>query len=69
MPYETATKSLVDIGLEQWQAEGILEVSQKLMDISSPTVTEAGLGVYNHITGEQPKSMKQWVAENAGAFQ
>lgn len=67
--YETATKSLVGLGLEQWQAKGILEVSQKLMDTSSPTTTVAGLGVYNNITGEQPQPMKQWVAENAGAFQ
>lgn len=69
VPYETATKSLVAVGLERWQAEGVLEVSQKLIDTSSPTVTVAGLGVYDQITGEQPKPMKQWVAENAGAFQ
>lgn len=68
VPYESAKKSLIDSGAQEWQADGILEGLQ-LIDSRSPLVTGNDLGVYKCLTGESPTDLKKWVDRNAGGFQ
>lgn len=68
VPYEAAKKGMMAAGMQEFQVEGMVELF-KLIDASSPTVTESHSGVYKDLTGEEPMSLKQWVAKHAGQFQ
>lgn len=69
IPYEVMKKGMLDTGaVEEWQADGVLEGFQ-LIDAGSPVMAGNDLGVYKSITGEDPTSYKEWLANNLGAFQ
>ena len=68
VPYEAAKKGFTDLGVPEWQADGILEIL-KLIDSASPLVTKNDIGLYKTITGEEPTDLKKWLAKNSAAFQ
>lgn len=67
VPYDGAKRSFMQMGLPEWQVDGILEL-YKLIDNSSPVTNEADLSHYEQITGEKPTTLKAWVAKFEGAF-
>ena len=54
-------------GFPEWQVDGALELF-KLVDSADPVIATTNVGDYNLITGEQPTSLKAWIAQVKGAF-
>ena len=67
IPYEAAKKGMIDMGAPEWHANAASEY-QQLIDSASPHTTQGDLGVFKHLTGEEPTSLKQWIAKYAGGF-
>ena len=68
VPYEDAKKSFLEMGLPQWQIDGMI-MQYKLTDAGDPAAITTIVGDYQKITGEQPTSLKAWVAQVKGAFE
>jgi hypothetical protein len=56
------------MGLQEWLADGILEL-YKLLDSGAPETNITDMSDYEKITGEKPTSLKAWIAKYAPAFQ
>ena len=67
VPYEDAKKAFMGMGFPEWQTDGILELF-KLIDSGAPETNQADISVYKNITGEDPTSLKAWIAKYAAAF-
>ena len=68
VPYDDAKKAFLGMGFPEWQVDGILELF-KLMDASDPVISTTNVGDYKKITGEQPTSLKAWVAQVKAGFE
>jgi predicted dinucleotide-binding enzyme len=66
VPYEAAKKSFMDSGFPEWQVDGIMELF-KMFDADSK-VTNMESGDFKKITGRNPTSIQDWVAQVAPAF-
>ena len=67
VPYDAAKQAFLGKGYPEWQVDGILEIF-KLIDNDSPVTNQADLSVYKTLTGEEPTSIKAWVAKYGAAF-
>ena len=67
VPKEAFKKGMIDRGLPEWVVEGAMGLSW-LVDTAFPGITQGDLGIYKKLTGEEPTSLKQWVAKNAKHF-
>ena len=67
VPYETEKKSMLAVGLPEWQANGVFEM-YRLVDSGSPVINVADMGAYKAITGEEPTDLRTWVRQVAAAF-
>ena len=69
VPYEDARKTFLGAGTAEWQVNAVLQY-YKLIDSSHPAITSLDdIGTFTTITGEQPTSLKEWLAKNAAGFQ
>ena len=68
VPYEDAKKAFLEMGYQEWQVDGLMELF-KLIDDGDPAVSTTNVGDYQKITGEQPTSLKAWVTQVKGAFE
>jgi uncharacterized protein YbjT (DUF2867 family) len=66
--YDAAKQGSLEQGLAEWQVDGLFETF-KLIDSAHPVITNASLEDYTLITGEQPTSLKAWIAQVKGAFE
>jgi uncharacterized protein YbjT (DUF2867 family) len=66
--YDAAKPVLLGAGFPEWQVDGGLEL-YKLVDCVDPVITTTNVGDYTLITGEQPTSLKAWIAQVKGAFE
>lgn len=66
VPYAAAKASFVGAGWPEWQVDGILELFN-LYDADS-SVTHNASQDFKTITGKEPLTVEQWVANVAGAF-
>ena len=62
VPYKAAKKIMTDASVSEWLAEEVVDLS-KLINASSPAVTECDLGEYKMITGEEPTDLSKWITE------
>ena len=67
VPYEDAKKVLVGAGTPQWQVDAMTGYF-RLVDNGSEGVDLPDIGDFERITGEQPTSLKEWVAKVKDAF-
>ena len=65
--YETAAKGMIDARIPEDCQTEVTEL-MKLVDASSPVVTESHQGLYLQITGEEPTSLKKWITKHAEYF-
>ena len=68
VPYEAAKKAMMEMGYPEWQVDGGLELN-KLIDAGDPVISMSNIGDYKQITGEEPTSLKSWVALVKAAFE
>ncbi|KAL5481913.1 hypothetical protein EMCRGX_G022188 [Ephydatia muelleri] len=68
VPYEAAKQSLLQMGFQDWQVDGIFELD-KLIDSGSHVTNQEDLTHYTKITGEKPTELKSWIASVKAAFQ
>ena len=69
VPYEDTRKTFLGAGTAEWQVNAALQY-YKLVDSSNPAITSLDdIGTFTTITGEQPTSLKEWLAKNAAVFQ
>ncbi|KAL5481888.1 hypothetical protein EMCRGX_G022152 [Ephydatia muelleri] len=68
VPYEAAKQSLLQMGFQDWQVDGIFELD-KLIDSESHITNQEDLTHYTKITGEKPTELKTWIASVKAAFQ
>eukprot|EP00731_Ephydatia_muelleri_P016506 Em0009g930a len=68
VPYEAAKQSLLQMGFQDWQVDGIFELD-KLIDSGSHITNQEDLTHYTKITGEKPTELKSWIASVKAAFQ
>jgi uncharacterized protein YbjT (DUF2867 family) len=66
VPYDAAKQSFVGAGWPEWQADGLLELF-KLFDAGS-AATNNPTGDVKALTGKDPISTEQWVAQVGAAF-
>ena len=66
--YDAAKQTFIGAGFPEWQVNGVLELF-KLIDSADPVITTTNVGDYNLITGEQPTSLRAWIAQVKGAFE
>ena len=67
IPYEAAKQFLIQIGFQDWQADGVVELD-KLIDSGSPVTNQEDLTQYTLITGEKPTDIRTWINNVKGAF-
>ncbi|CAB9516971.1 Inherit from COG: epimerase dehydratase [Seminavis robusta] len=67
VPYEAAKKAFMGMGFPEWQVDGIMEL-YKLVDEESSVTNEKKTGDIEHITGEKPMTIDQWVNMNKAGF-
>ena len=67
VPYDAAKQSLLQNGVPEWQADGLLEM-YRLIDAGSPTTNLADLGDFEKLTGEKPTNLKAWLSKVGEAF-
>ena len=67
MPIEAMKQALLSQGWPEWQVEGLSDVVS-LVESGAPAVAKPDLNIYRSLTGEEPTSMKTWVAKNAAGF-
>ncbi|XP_071476756.1 NAD(P)H azoreductase-like [Diadema antillarum] len=68
VPYESSKQSLINAGMDDWQAAGVVEVMQ-LIDEGAPEADIAETGDFKSITGEEPTELKIWVTSVKSEFQ
>ena len=68
VPYEAAKQSLLQMGFQDWQVDGIFELD-KLIDSGSHITNQEDLTHYTKITGEKPTELKTWITSVKAAFQ
>ena len=68
VPYEAGKQAFLSMGLEEWLADGVLEL-YKLLDSGAPETNIADMSDYGKITGEKPTSLKAWIKKYAPGFQ
>ena len=66
--YEAGKEAFLGMGLEEWLADGVLEL-YKLLDSGAPETNIADMSDYEKITGEKPTSLKAWITKYAPGFQ
>ena len=66
--YEAGKQTFLGMGLEEWLADGVLEL-YKLLDSGAPETNIADTSDYEKITGEKPTSLKAWIEKYAPGFQ
>ena len=66
--YEVGKEAFLGMGLEEWLADGVLEL-YKLLDSGAPETNIADMSDYEKITGEKPTSLKAWITKYAPGFQ
>lgn len=64
--YDDAKKSLMDIGMPEWQAIGVLELFHFMDDNSK--LTNNYTEDFKKITGRDPTTVDQWASHVSGAF-
>ena len=67
VPYDAAKQAFLGKGYPEWQVDGVLEIF-KLIDNDAPETNQSDLSVYKTLTGEEPTSVKAWIAKYDGAF-
>ncbi|XP_062520702.1 uncharacterized protein LOC134195656 [Corticium candelabrum] len=68
VPYEAAKKGVMDMGIQEWQADGMVEL-MKIVSSGSPITNDPeGVIHFKSITGSDPITVQQWVAAVAGGF-
>ena len=67
VPYDDTRKALMGMGIQDWQASCLLELYKRI-DSGAPEMSQADISVYKNITGEDPTSLKAWIAKYAAAF-
>ena len=67
VPYEAAKLEFLGKGFPEWRVDGLLELF-KLIDNDAPETNQSDLSVYKTLTGEEPSSVKAWIAKYSAAF-
>ena len=67
VPYDDIRKALIGMGVPDWQVDCLFE-EYKLIDSGAPETSQADISIYKNITGEDPTSLKGWIAKYAAAF-
>jgi uncharacterized protein YbjT (DUF2867 family) len=67
VPYEAVAKSLLEKGVPQWQVDGMFQY-YKLIDAANPVPTVGDTESFAAITGEQPTTLKKWLAKHVESF-
>jgi len=65
VPYDQFRNTLLSSGMEEWQADGLLELKRHI-DEGAPY--HQASPDFKAITGRDPKTMEQWVRCEAGCF-
>ena len=68
IPYEAVKKGVKDMGIEDWQADGMIEVMKSINSGSPVNNDPEGVTHFKSITGSDPIPVQQWVAAAAGGF-
>jgi len=66
VPYEAAKKAFMDLGVPEWQADGVMEL-YKYVDAGDKMVTTPTKD-FKKIVGKEAKGFKQWLEPVKGAF-
>jgi hypothetical protein len=64
--YDDAKESFMDMGMPEWQAEGINELYQ-LMDDNDPVINDENNHIL-HVSGRDPISPEAWMSYHRAAF-
>jgi len=67
VPYEAAKKSFLDLGMPEWQVDGVLELLH-YFDAESK-LTNDPTGDFKSITGQDPQDAEAFVTSVKGAFE
>ena len=67
VPYDVAKQAMLQAGRPEFMSDGIVEL-YKLINSDSPATNQGDLSDFEEITGEQPTSLKTWLAKAGAAF-
>ena len=67
VPYDVTKQAMLQAGRSEFLVNGIVELYQ-LINNDSPVTSQGSLTDLEEITGEQPTSLKAWLAKVGGAF-
>ena len=67
VPYEDAKAGFMQMGVQEWQAEGIMEL-YRLIDAGSPVTNQENLNDFSEITSKKPTPLRSWVMRVASGF-
>ena len=67
MPYDAALKAFLELGFEDWQGDGLMDMYHG-MDAGAEWCNRTDITDFKTITGEEPTSLKTWVAQVAPIF-
>ena len=67
VPYDAALKAFLDLGFEQWQGDGLMDMYHGI-DAGEEWVNRPDISDFKTITGEEPTSLKTWLAQVAPIF-
>ena len=65
--YDATKQAFLGNGYPEWEVDSLLEIF-KLIDNDAPEINQSDLSVYKTLTGEEPTSVKAWIAKYDGAF-
>eukprot|EP00730_Choanoeca_flexa_P012882 TRINITY_DN4718_c0_g1_i2.p1 TRINITY_DN4718_c0_g1~~TRINITY_DN4718_c0_g1_i2.p1 ORF type:complete len:296 (+),score=91.71 TRINITY_DN4718_c0_g1_i2:139-1026(+) len=65
--YDAAKESFMDMGLPEWQADGVVELFQHFNQASP--LTNKPTSDFKDITGKEPMPVEVWVQKNKTAFE
>ena len=68
IPYDSAKKGYLEMGLQEWQVDGVFELIS-LIDNDSPEMDIPDSSDYATITGEKSTTYTEWIAKYAPGFQ
>ena len=67
VPYDAALKAFLDLGFEQWQGDGLMDLYHAI-DAGEECANRSDISDFKTITGEEPTTLKTWVSQVAPIF-